>query len=235
MLEVKNLHAAYGRRIKALRGVSLTVGSGEIVCLIGGNGAGKSTLLKTLSGLLPPDEGEILFDGRRIDSLSAHAVTALGLVQAPEGRRVFPRLTVRENLEMGGFAREGGRPAPADWEKVYDLFPVLRERADQASGTLSGGEQQMLALGRALMAKPKLLLLDEPSMGLAPLMVAKIFSTIRRINAEGTPILLVEQNARQALALAQRGYVMETGRVVSEAPAAALLADPAVRRAYLGG
>lgn len=234
MLEVRNLHASYGRKIKALQDVSLTLRAGEIVCLIGANGAGKSTLLKTISGLLWPDAGEVLFDGHRVDSLSAHRTAALGLIHVPEGRRIFPQLTVLENLEMGAFTCANAGDRRKDLRRVWDLFPVLGERGRQEGGTLSGGEQQMLAIGRALMARPRLLMLDEPSMGLAPLMVRKIFSVIRDIHRAGTPILLVEQNAQEALRIADRGYVIETGRIVREGASADLLKDPAVRAAYLG-
>lgn len=231
---VRGVHASYGRKRKVLHDISLNVRPGEMVCLIGANGAGKSTLLKTLSGLLWPDEGEILFDGRRVDSTPAHAIAARGLVQVPEGRKIFPRLTVRENLEMGAFARGPGQNLEKDFQAVCDMFPVLGERWAQPGGTLSGGEQQMLAIGRALMAHPRLLLLDEPSMGLAPLMVRKIFTVLQNIHRQGTPILLVEQNAHEALSIAQRGYVIETGRLVHEGQAKDLMADPAVRSAYLG-
>lgn len=234
MLELKNVHASYGRKIRALQGVSLRVGEREIVCLIGANGAGKSSLLRAASGLLRPDEGEILFQGRRVDGIAAHRVAELGLAQAPEGRRIFPLMTIMENLELGAYLRSDRADIRRDMEKIFGLFPVLAERRDQPGGTLSGGEQQMLAIGRALMARPKMLMLDEPSMGLAPLIVQKIFQIIRRINQEGIPILLVEQNARQALAVSHRGYVMETGRIVLEDRADALLENPRVRKAYLG-
>ena len=234
MLDVRDVHASYGRKIKALHGVSLHVREGEIVCLIGANGAGKSTLLKTLSGLLWPESGEIVFNGHRVDSVPAHRTASLGLVHVPEGRRIFPRLTVLENLQMGAFTRPAGKERDQDLRRVCDLFPVLGERLTQEGSTLSGGEQQMLAIGRALMARPKLLLLDEPSMGLAPLVVRKIFSVISDIHRSGTPLLLVEQNAQEALRIAHRGYVIETGRIVQEGLASALLKDPAVRAAYLG-
>lgn len=233
MLELKGVHASYGRKIRVLHGVGLTVRPGEIVCLIGANGAGKSTLLKTISGLLAPDAGEIVFDGRRVDGRPAHENAARGLIQVPEGRRIFPRLTVRENLEMGAFARPA-REARADFERVLGLFPFLARRLAQHGGTLSGGEQQMLAMARALMARPRLLMLDEPSMGLAPLVVQKVFEIVRDINRAGTPILLVEQNANEALRAAHRGYVIETGRIAHEGTAEALRTDPRVRNAYLG-
>jgi branched-chain amino acid transport system ATP-binding protein len=234
MLSLKGLHASYSQKIKVLHGVSLDVGPAEIVCLIGANGAGKSTLLKTISGLLKPDAGEIRFEGARVDSCPAHHLAGMGLVHVPEGRRIFSELTVRENLEMGAFARGKGKDRERDIHRVCDFFPVLGNRLGQEGGTLSGGEQQMLAMGRALMARPRLLLMDEPSMGLAPLMVRKIFSMIQEIHRAGTPILLVEQNAQEALRVAHRGYVIETGRVVREGAASALITDPAVRAAYLG-
>lgn len=217
-----------------MHAIDLEIGPDEMVCLIGANGAGKSTLLKTISGLVWPDEGEILFEGRRVDSTPAHAIAARGLVHVPEGRKIFPRLTVRENLEMGAFARGPGKDLEKEFRSVCDLFPVLGDRWSQPGGTLSGGEQQMLAIGRALMARPRLLMLDEPSMGLAPLMVRKIFSVLRDIHRRGTPVLLVEQNAQEALSIAQRGYVIETGRLVREGKANDLANDPAVRSAYLG-
>ncbi|MBI4396093.1 MAG: ABC transporter ATP-binding protein [Elusimicrobia bacterium] len=212
----------------------MKVEKGKIACLIGGNGAGKSTLLRTVSGLMFPDEGEIVFEGRRIDSLPAHRVTAMGLAQVPEGRRIFPRLTVRENLEMGAYSRADKKGIEADLGRVFTLFPVLRNRQGQAGGTLSGGEQQMLAIGRALMARPKLLMLDEPSMGLAPIVVEKIFEILLQINSEGMTMLLVEQNAQQALQIAHHGYVMETGRIALEDDARALLRNEDVRKSYLG-
>ncbi|MBK8574148.1 MAG: ABC transporter ATP-binding protein [Elusimicrobia bacterium] len=234
MLSVTNVHVSYGRKIKALHGVSLAVREGEIVCLIGANGAGKSTLLKTISGLLWPESGEIVFNGHRVDSVPAHRVAALGLVHVPEGRRIFPLMTVQENLQMGAFTRPHAHEREKRLRWVCDLFPVLGDRLGQEGSTLSGGEQQMLAIGRALMAKPRLLMLDEPSMGLAPLVVRKIFSVISDIHRSGTPILLVEQNAQEALRIADRGYVIETGRIVQEGKAKELLIDPAVRAAYLG-
>jgi branched-chain amino acid transport system ATP-binding protein len=233
MLELKNVHAAYGK-IRALQGVSLRVDAGEIVCLIGANGAGKTSLLNAASGLLAADEGEILFEGRRMDGLPAHRVVERGLAQVPEGRRIFPRMTVMENLDMGAYLRDDGAETRRDLEKVFDLFPILRDRRGQSGGTLSGGEQQMLAIARALMGRPRMLMLDEPSMGLAPILVQRIFDALRRINAEGVPLLLVEQNARQALAVAHRGYVMETGRIVLEGAAGDLLKNDEVRRVYLG-
>jgi branched-chain amino acid transport system ATP-binding protein len=233
-LEVKDLHVHYGK-IEAIKGVSVVVNEGEIVTLIGANGAGKTTMLKTISGIRPVSSGQILFDGQDISKMAAHDRVELGLSQAPEGRGIFPGMTVLENLEMGKYHRKNRKAEmKEDLEKVYHLFPRLLERIDQAGGTLSGGEQQMLAIGRALMARPKVLLLDEPSMGLAPLMIANIFRIITEINNLGTTILLVEQNAQQALQRAHRAYVLETGNVVKEAKASDLLNDPAVRAAYLG-
>jgi branched-chain amino acid transport system ATP-binding protein len=233
LLDVKDVHVFYGN-IEAVKGMSFKVNKGEIVTLIGANGAGKTTILRTISGLLSPREGAIFYDGQRIDLLPAHEVVTLGVAQSPEGRRIFPRMTVRENLDMGAFIRKDANGKKEDVERIFELFPRLRERSRQAAGTMSGGEQQMLAMGRAMMARPKLLLLDEPSMGLAPLMVERIFDTIRQINGQGVTILLVEQNAAQALALASRGYVIETGRIVIEDRADKLLANEQVRKAYLG-
>lgn len=230
-LDVQDLHTYYGH-IHALKGISLTVERGEVVTLIGSNGAGKSTTLKTISGLLHPRQGDIHFDGQRISTLPAHKVTGLGIVQSPEGRRVFPRMSVLENLEMGAFVR--GKVDQADLARVFDLFPRLKERASQRAGTLSGGEQQMLAMGRALMAEPKVLLLDEPSMGLSPVLVETIFQIVKDINAQGTTILLVEQNALMALAVAHRGYVIQTGEIVLSDTASALMQNELVRKAYLG-
>ena len=233
-LEIKDLHVHYGK-IEAIKGVSVVVNEGEIVTLIGANGAGKTTMLKTISGLRPVTSGQILFDGKDISKMPAHERVNLGLSQAPEGRGIFPGMSVLENLEMGKYHRKDRKSEmKEDLEKVYYLFPRLLERINQAGGTLSGGEQQMLAIGRALMARPKVLLLDEPSMGLAPLMIANIFRIITEINNLGTTILLVEQNAQQALQRAHRAYVLETGNVVKEAKASDLLNDPAVRAAYLG-
>jgi branched-chain amino acid transport system ATP-binding protein len=232
-LAVEDIHTYYGN-IHAVRGVSLSVHAGEIVTLIGANGAGKTTTLHTISGLLRPRQGRVLFEGRRIDLLPPHRIVALGISQAPEGRRIFPRMTVRENLEMGAFARHDATGMREDLERVLALFPRLRERLSQKGGTLSGGEQQMLAIGRALMARPKVLLLDEPSMGLAPVLVETIFRTIQDINRQGTAILLVEQNAHMALAVAARGYVLESGRVVATASARELAQSELVRKTYLG-
>jgi branched-chain amino acid transport system ATP-binding protein len=232
-LDVKDIHVFYGN-IEAVKGMSFHVNQGEIVCLIGANGAGKTTTLRTVSGLLKPREGAIFYEGQRIDMVSAHEIVALGVAQSPEGRRIFPRMSVRENLDMGAFIRRDPDGQREDMDRIMELFPILKERARQAAGTLSGGEQQMLAMGRALMARPKLLLLDEPSMGLAPLVVQTIFETIRDINAQGMTVLLVEQNAAQALSLAHRGYVIETGRIVLEDEAGELLENEQVRKAYLG-
>jgi branched-chain amino acid transport system ATP-binding protein len=232
LLDVKDIHVFYGN-IEAVKGMSFHVDRGEIVCLIGANGAGKTTTLRTVSGLLRPGEGAIFYDDQRIDLLPAHEIVGLGVAQSPEGRRIFPRMSVRENLDMGAFTRKDAEQRQ-DLERILELFPILKERARQAAGTLSGGEQQMLAIGRALMTKPKLLLLDEPSMGLAPIVVERIFQTIREISQQGVTILLVEQNAAQALGLANRGYVIETGRIVLEDEARALLANERVRKAYLG-
>ena len=234
LLELRDVHTYYGN-IHALKGISLTIDQGEIVTLIGSNGAGKSTTLKTISGLLRPREGEIWFDGKRLDGTPAHEVVVLGISQAPEGRRIFPRMTVRENLEMGAFQREKGSQRDADFERVYTLFPRLKERLNQKGGTLSGGEQQMLAIGRALMARPKVLLLDEPSMGLAPILVEQIFDIVKDINASGTTVLLVEQNALMALGIAKRGYILQTGEIVLQDVADRLMTNPEVQRAYLGG
>ncbi|MEY3354971.1 MAG: hypothetical protein RLZZ302_526 [Actinomycetota bacterium] len=233
-LEIKDLHVHYGK-IEAIKGVSVTVNEGEIVTLIGANGAGKTTMLKTISGLRPVSSGQIIFNGEDISKMPAHKRADLGLAQAPEGRGIFIGMSVLENLEMGKYNRKDRKSEMSeDLEKVFHLFPRLKERISQVGGTLSGGEQQMLAIGRALMARPKVLLLDEPSMGLAPLMIANIFNIITEINKTGTTILLVEQNAQQALQRAHRAYVLEVGHVVKEAKASDLLNDPAVRAAYLG-
>jgi branched-chain amino acid transport system ATP-binding protein len=233
ILQVSDVHTYYGN-IHALKGLSLTVGRGEVVTLIGNNGAGKTSMLNTISGLLKPKEGKITFEGERIDSISPHQIVRLGISQVPEGRKIFARLTVTENLEMGAFTRKNGSHISKDMGAVFELFPRLEERRTQIAGTLSGGEQQMLAIGRALMARPRLLILDEPSMGLAPILVESIFETIVNINTDGTTILLVEQNAMAALSIANYGYVLETGKIVLEGDGAALLHDPQVRKAYLG-
>lgn len=233
VLELRNVHAYYGN-IHALKGISLTVGKGEIVTLIGSNGAGKSTTLRTISGLLKPREGEVRLEGDRIDHVAAHKIVERGVLQSPEGRRIFPRLTVLENLEMGAFTRRDKEGIQADMERVFTLFPRLRERVAQKGGTLSGGEQQMLAIGRALMGRPRVLLLDEPSMGLAPVLVEQIFDIIKEINQQGTTVLLVEQNALMALAIAHRGYVLQTGQIVLADTAQALRENEMVQKAYLG-
>lgn len=233
MLTLQTVHSAYGN-IRALRGISLTVEQGEVVTLIGSNGAGKTTTLRTIMGLLVPSAGTITLDGQRIDGLPTDRIVRLGIAQSPEGRRVFPRMSVLENLDMGAFARRDRAHIATDLEHVFSLFPRLQERLHQRAGTLSGGEQQMLAMGRALMARPKLLLLDEPSMGLAPIFVDTIFAIIRTINASGTTILLVEQNARMALRVAHRGYVLQSGELVLHDSAAALLRSDVVRKSYLG-
>ena len=233
LLELEDVHTYYGA-IHALRGVTLNVDEGEIVTLIGSNGAGKSTTLRTISGLLRPRQGQIRLRGERIDGRRPHEIVALGVCQSPEGRRVFSRMSVHENLEMGSYARRDRSGVAADFERVYGLFPRLRERSTQRAGTLSGGEQQMLAIGRALMAAPRVLLLDEPSMGLAPILVEQIFKIIRTINTGGTTVLLVEQNALMALAIAHRGYILQTGEIVLTDKAEKLRQDPAVRKAYLG-
>jgi branched-chain amino acid transport system ATP-binding protein len=232
LLEVEDIHTSYGS-IEALKGVSLTVEEGEVVTLIGSNGAGKSTTLRSISGLSPARSGTIRFDGREITRTSTQEIAGLGIALSPEGRHCFPRMTVRENLDLGAHQRRG--PAIAeDLERVFALFPRLNERQRQKAGTMSGGEQQMLAIGRALMARPRLLLLDEPSMGIAPILVQRIYETIGEINRSGVAILLVEQNANYALGIAERGYVLETGRVALSAPSAELRNDPEVQRAYLG-
>jgi branched-chain amino acid transport system ATP-binding protein len=233
LLELEDVHTYYGA-IHALRGVSFTVEEGEIVTLIGSNGAGKSTTLRTISGLLRPRQGEIRLRGARIDGRKPHEIVELGVCQAPEGRRVFARMNIQENLEMGAFSRKDRANLAADFERIYDLFPRLRERKGQNAGTLSGGEQQMLAIGRALMAAPRVLLLDEPSMGLAPILVEQIFEIIKTINERGTTVLLVEQNALMALGIAARGYILQTGEVVLTDSAERLRTDEAVRKAYLG-
>ncbi len=253
LLEVDGLEVAYGK-IRAVKGISFSVDRGAVVTLIGANGAGKTTTLRTLSGLLAPSAGTVSFDGRRLDGVPAHEIVELGIAHVPEGRRIFPRMTVRENLELGAFTRaataailggsrrrhRGDTPRPpggevaADLDRVFTLFPGLADRRGQAGGTLSGGEQQMLAIGRAMMSRPRLLMLDEPSMGLSPIMMNLIFTTLAELKAQGTTILLVEQNAQAALALADRAYVIETGSVVLEGSAADLSASEKVRKAYLG-
>ncbi len=234
MLELKDVHTYYGS-IHALQGISLSVEKREIVTLIGANGAGKSTTLNTISGLMQPRTGSIWLEGKRIDHVPPHEIVKMGISQGPEGRRVFSRLTVRENLEMGAYTRTDQAAIEEDMERVFTLFPLLKERQKQVGGTLSGGEQQMLSMGRALMSKPEIFLLDEPSMGLAPMLVEAIFEIIQNINRQGTTILLVEQNALMALSIAHRGYVLETGRIVLGGTAAELRENPEVKAAYLGG
>ena len=233
LLELESVDALYGR-VRALRGITLSVGQGEVVALIGSNGAGKTTTLRTISGLMHPPSGTIVFDGKDIGKMPAHDIVGLGICQAPEGRRLFPRMQVINNLRMGAFLRKDAAGIQKDMERVFELFPRLKERITQLAGTLSGGEQQMLAIGRALMSKPKLLMLDEPSLGLAPILVETIFQIVREINAQGIPILLVEQNATKALEVAHRGYVLETGSIVQTGTGKELLSSPDVQRAYLG-
>ena len=233
LLEIEDMHSYYGH-IQALRGISLTVDEGEVVTLIGSNGAGKTTTLRSIHGILPPKQGRIIFAGEEIQGVPAHELISRGIAQSPEGRRIFFRMTVLENLEMGAYHRNDASGIREDMDRVFGLFPRLKERTKQEAGTMSGGEQQMLAIGRALMSSPRLLLLDEPSMGLAPVLVERIFEIIREINKQGTTILLVEQNANVALEIATRGYVLETGAIVNSAPAAELREDPTVREAYLG-
>ncbi len=233
MLEIKDLKVAYGR-VRAVKGISFTVEEGQVVTLVGTNGAGKTTTLRTISGLIKPEAGEIWFQGKRIDAVPAHEITVLGLAHSPEGRRIFPRLTVEDNLMLGAFARRDRSGVASDLERAFDLFPILKERRSQPAGTFSGGEQQMLAIGRAMMSRPKLLMLDEPSMGLSPLMMQKIMATIVELQREGVTILLVEQNAQAAVSLADYGYVLEVGQIVLQNTGKALLVDENVRKAYLG-
>ena len=233
MLKIEDMHVYYGA-IHAVKGVSFEVGEGEIVALIGANGAGKSTILKTVSGLMHPRSGSIHFCDQDITHMEAYKLLRTGLAHVPEGRRIFQQMTVQENLDMGAFSRKGGNIS-ADMERVFEQFPRLKERRKQVAGTLSGGEQQMLAMGRALMSNPKLLMLDEPSMGLAPILVEQIFDIIKELHKAGTTILLVEQNAQAALSVANRGYVLETGKIVTTGTGAELLASPAIKKAYLGG
>jgi branched-chain amino acid transport system ATP-binding protein len=234
MLEINNLHVKYGN-VEALHGISLKVERGEIVTILGANGAGKSTTLNTICGLIRPAAGDIVFEGESLNRMPAHKVVSRKITQSPEGRRVFGTLTVEENLKLGAFSSRNTQRIQNSFQWIFELFPRLAERRKQLSGTLSGGEQQMLAIGRALMSNPKLLLLDEPSLGLAPVLVNQIFKTIRQINESGVTVILVEQNARIALKLAHRGYVMEVGKIVMEGTAQSLLEDPAVVQAYLGG
>ncbi|GAA1686830.1 MULTISPECIES: ABC transporter ATP-binding protein [Streptomyces] len=233
LLEVEDLRVAYGK-IEAVKGISFSVEAGQVVTLIGTNGAGKTTTLRTLSGLLEPLGGEIRFDGQPLKGVPAHKIVALGLAHSPEGRHIFPRLSIAENLQLGAFLRKDADGIAADIRHAYELFPILGERRAQAAGTLSGGEQQMLAMGRALMSRPKLLMLDEPSMGLSPIMMQKIMHTIAELKSQGTTILLVEQNAQAALSLADQGHVMEIGKIVLSGTGDALLHDESVRKAYLG-
>lgn len=233
MLKVENIHSYYGN-IHALKGISLTVEDGEIVTLIGGNGAGKTTTLRSITGILKPRQGRVLIEGLDLGAYKPHQIVYKGVAMVPEGRRIFARLSVSENLDMGAYSRNNKSEIKADLERVYNLFPRLRERRNQVAGTLSGGEQQMLATGRALMAHPRLLLMDEPSMGLAPVLVESIFETIKEINKEGTTILLVEQNALMALSVASRGYVLQTGEIVLHDTAANLQKNTMVQKAYLG-
>jgi branched-chain amino acid transport system ATP-binding protein len=233
LLELKDVRINYGG-IEAVKGVSFRVDEGEIVTLIGSNGAGKTTTLKAISGLKRLAEGAIVFQSERVDDLPAHEITELGIGQVPEGRRIFPRMTVRENLDMGAYGRRDGRGIREDFERVFTLFPVLKQRIKQVAGTLSGGEQQMLAIGRTLMSRPQLLMLDEPSLGLSPILVERIFELLGEIHQQGMSILLVEQNAQKALTLADRGYVLESGTMVLEDSASRLLGNDQVRRAYLG-
>ena len=232
MLEIKDLVVSYGK-ITAVKGISVSVEQGQVVCLIGTNGAGKTTTRRTFSGLLRPESGSILFEGERIDKAPAHKIVTMGLAHSPEGRRIFPRMSVEENLLLGGYSRRDSE-LKDDLEAAFELFPILRERRAQPAGTFSGGEQQMLAMGRAMMSRPRLLLLDEPSMGLSPLMMQRIMQTVRTLRAQGTTILLVEQNAQAALKLADHGYVLEVGSIVLEGPGRDLLASDEVRKAYLG-
>jgi branched-chain amino acid transport system ATP-binding protein len=234
MLKIENLEVAYGN-IKAIKGISLEVNQGEIVTLIGSNGAGKSTTLRAISGILKPRTGSITFNGERIDGVEGHEIVAKGICQSPEGRRIFPKMSVDENLDLGAFLRNDKQEIANDRQRVLELFPKLQERIDQKAGTMSGGEQQMLAVGRALMGSPKLLLLDEPSMGLAPVLVEMIFETIERINKQGTTILLVEQNALAALNVADRAYVLESGSIKMSGNAKDLISNDEVTKAYLGG
>lgn len=233
LLEVEDLRVSYGK-IEAVKGISFSVEAGQVVTLIGTNGAGKTTTLRTLSGLLRPSSGRILFDGQPIEKVPAHKIVSLGLAHSPEGRHIFPRLTIEENLKLGAYLRKDADGIVKDIQRAYDLFPILGERRKQAAGTLSGGEQQMLAMGRAMMSQPKLLMLDEPSMGLSPIMMQKILATIVELRASGTTILLVEQNAQAALSLADQGHVMEIGNIVLSGTGQDLLHDESVRKAYLG-
>ena len=233
MLEIKNLEVYYGM-IQAIKGVSFEVNQGEIIALIGANGAGKTTILHTITGLLAPKDGQVFFEGQDITKVPAHKIVSLGMAHVPEGRRVFAQLSVYQNLKMGAYTRTDKIEIEATLEKIYKRFPRLEERKNQMAGTLSGGEQQMLAMGRALMSKPKIILMDEPSMGLSPILVNETFDIIRSVNEAGTTVLLVEQNAKKALAIADRAYVLETGKIVASGDAGKLMDDPAIKKAYLG-
>jgi branched-chain amino acid transport system ATP-binding protein len=233
VISVKELDAGYGD-IQVLRGVSLEINEGEIVSLVGANAAGKSTMVKALSGIIKPWRGQVLFDGVRVDTLEPHEIVELGIIQVPEGRRLFPQMSVLENLLLGAYTPRTRRDYEKTLGDIFEMFPILKERQNQLAGSLSGGEQQMCAIGRGLMAKPKLLMLDEPSLGLAPILVAQVLSMVKTIREQGVTVLLVEQNVRQSLSLADRGYVLENGRIVMEGPSAALLADDRLRQAYLG-
>ena len=233
MLEIKDLEVYYGM-IQAIKGISFEVNEGEVIALIGANGAGKTTILHTISGLIAPKKGSIIFEGQEITKIPAHKIVENGLAQVPEGRRVFPSLTVLENLKLGAYTRKDKKESEDTLKMVYERFPRLEERKNQPAGTLSGGEQQMLAMGRALMSKPRIILMDEPSMGLSPIFVNEIFDIIQKVSASGTTVLLVEQNAKKALSIADRGYVLETGKIVKEGKASDLLNDEAVKKAYLG-
>ncbi len=233
MLEIKDLEVYYGM-IQAIKGISFEVNEGEVIALIGANGAGKTTILHTISGLIAPKKGSITFEGQEITKIPAHKIVENGLAQVPEGRRVFPSLTVLENLKLGAYTRKDKKEIEDTLKMVYERFPRLEERKNQPAGTLSGGEQQMLAMGRALMSKPRIILMDEPSMGLSPIFVNEIFDIIKKVSASGTTVLLVEQNAKKALSIADRGYVLETGKIVKEGKASDLLNDEAVKKAYLG-
>ncbi len=233
MLEIKDLEVYYGM-IQAIKGISFEVNEGEVIALIGANGAGKTTILHTISGLIAPKKGSITFEGQEITKIPAHKIVENGLAQVPEGRRVFPSLTVLENLKLGAYTRKDKKEIEDTLKMIYERFPRLEERKNQPAGTLSGGEQQMLAMGRALMSKPRIILMDEPSMGLSPIFVNEIFDIIKKVSASGTTVLLVEQNAKKALSIADRGYVLETGKIVKEGKASDLLNDEAVKKAYLG-
>ena len=233
MLEIKDLEVYYGM-IQAIKGISFEVNEGEVIALIGANGAGKTTILHTISGLIAPKKGSIVFEGQEITKIPAHKIVENGLAQVPEGRRVFPSLTVLENLKLGAYTRKDKKEIEDTLKMIYERFPRLEERKNQPAGTLSGGEQQMLAMGRALMSKPRIILMDEPSMGLSPIFVNEIFDIIKQVSASGTTVLLVEQNAKKALSIADRGYVLETGKIVKEGKASDLLNDEAVKKAYLG-